>query len=95
MTIISFCYIIRLLKQNEIKNEVKTLRFWLKNLRTKNNLKQNEIAKKLEISQGYYNLIETGERQKDLNLSLINKIAELFNVSVEYIVEQESKGQEV
>ena len=71
------------------------MRFWLKNLRTKNNLKQNEIAKKLEISQGYYNLIETGERQKDLNLSLINKIAELFNVSVEYIVEQESKGQEV
>lgn len=67
------------------------MRYWLKKLRTKNNLKQNEIAEKLGISQGYYNLIETGERQKDLNLSLINKIAELFNVSVEYIVEQESK----
>lgn len=69
------------------------LRKWLKTLRDAKGLKQIEIAQKLGISQAYYNLIETGERQKDLNLSFINKLADLFDVSVDWIVEQESQNQ--
>lgn len=65
------------------------MRVWLKILREKNNLTQLEISKKLDISESYYNLIENGERQKNLDLSLVTKLAELFDVSVEWIAEQE------
>lgn len=67
------------------------MREWLKKMRTERDLKQSEIAERLEISQGYYNLIENRERQKDLDLSIAMKLAELFDVSVEWIVEQEKK----
>ena len=67
------------------------MRKWLKTLRLKENLKQIEIAEQLNISQAYYNLIENGERKKDLDLSLTIKLAELFHISVEWIAEQEKK----
>lgn len=67
------------------------MRTWLKNLRDKNSLTQLEMSKKLDISESYYNLIENGERQKDLDLSLVKKLAELFDVSVEWIAEQEKE----
>ena len=49
------------------------------------------MSKKLDISESYYNLIENGERQKNLDLSLVTKLAELFDVSVEWIAEQEKE----
>lgn len=67
------------------------MRTWLKNLRDKNSLTQLEMSKKLDISESYYNLIKNGERQKDLDLSLVKKLAELFDVSVEWIAEQEKE----
>lgn len=67
------------------------MRTWLKNLRDKNSFTQLEMSKKLDISESYYNLIENGERQKNLDLSLVTKLAELFDVSVEWIAEQEKE----
>ena len=66
------------------------MRRWLKNLRTQNGYTQTEIANKLGIAQNYYCSIESGERQKDLDLSFVTRIASIFNVSIEWIVEQES-----
>ena len=67
------------------------MRTWLKNLRDKNSFTQLEMSKKLDISESYYNLIENGERQKNLDLSLVTKLAQLFDVSVEWIAEQEKE----
>ena len=67
------------------------MRHWLKKLRTENGLTQKEMAEKLNIAQNYYNMIENGDRQKDINLSLVTKLAELFDVSVEWIAEQEKE----
>ena len=67
------------------------MRHWLKKLRTENGLTQQEIADKLNIAPNYYNMIENGGRQKDINLSLVTKLAELFDVSVEWIAEQEKE----
>lgn len=67
------------------------MRHWLKKLRTENGLTQKEMADKLNIAQNYYNMIENGDRQKDINLSLVTKLAELFDVSVEWIAEQEKE----
>ena len=67
------------------------LRQYLKVLREKNNLTQAEIADKLNISESYYAMIELGERQKDMNLSLVEKLAEVFGVPVGDIIAEESK----
>lgn len=69
------------------------MRKWLKDLRIEANLSQEELSKKMNISQNYYSSIENGERQKDLSLSLIVKIAEIFGVTIEWIVDQEQKEQ--
>ena len=67
------------------------MREWLKNLRTKQKLKQSEIAEVLGISQTNYNLIEMGKRQKDLDLSLALKLAKVFGVSIDFIIAEEEK----
>ena len=67
------------------------MRNWLKTLRCKKGLSQQEIADKLEIAQQYYSLIENGERQKDLDLSLVINLAKIFGVSVDYIIAEEEK----
>lgn len=69
------------------------MRKWLKELREKKGLTQQNVAEKLNIAQQYYSCIENGERQKDLSLSLIVKIAEIFGVTIEWIVKQEQKEQ--
>lgn len=49
------------------------------------------MAKKLDISESYYCLIENGERQKKLDLSMVTKLSEIFGVSIEWIAEQEKR----
>ena len=60
-------------------------REWLKNLRTENGLTVTEAARKLDLSQPYYSLIEAGERQKRLELSLAAKIADLYHITIDKI----------
>ncbi len=67
------------------------MRKYLKEMREINNLTQLEVSKKLDISESYYCLIENGERQKELSLALANNLANVFGVSVEWIIEQEKK----
>ena len=70
---------------------MRALRKWLKELREHEKLSQTSVAKQLGITQHYYSMIENGERQKDLDLSIVMKLAELFGVTVEWIAEQEKK----
>lgn len=65
------------------------MRLWLKKLRNNKQLSQQELATALDISQNYYSNIENGERQKQLSLPLVVRIAEIFGVSVEWIADQE------
>ena len=67
------------------------MRKYLCELRGKLKLTQLETAKKLDISESYYSLIESGERQKKLKLSLAFKISNVFNVPIEYIIAEEEK----
>lgn len=66
------------------------MRTYLKNIRTHSKLSQNDIAKKLGVTRQYYSLIESGDRQKKMDIELIQKLSVVFNVSVEYIIEQET-----
>ena len=67
------------------------VRDYLKKLRLKKKMTKQAVADFLGISQNYYTYIENGERQKSLDLAYASKLAELFNVSVDWIAKQEQK----
>jgi transcriptional regulator with XRE-family HTH domain len=64
----------------------------LKKLRKQHNLTQRQIAEFLEISQSQYAKIESGER--NLKLTKLTKLCDLYNVPEEYIVYGEGKPNE-
>ena len=67
------------------------MREYLKTLRENAKMTQDDTAQKIGISRAYYVRIENGERQKDLDLSFVVRLAGLFDVSVDWIAEQEKK----
>lgn len=68
------------------------MRDWLKEQREKKGLTMKEMAEKLGISEGYYSYIEAGERQKKMDITLVTKLADIFRLKIQQIVEYESKG---
>ncbi len=56
----------------------------LKELRIKANLRQEDIAKKLEITRGAYGHYETGKREMDYET--LKRISQIYNVSIDYII---------
>lgn len=69
------------------------MRMWLRELRTKNGFSQQYVAEKCGITQQYYNQIEIGERQKDMNLSLMQSLSKIFNVPLDYIAQKEREAE--
>ena len=67
------------------------MREYLISLRESKGLTQQQAAAQLLISQNYLSLIETGNRQTDLKLSTIKGFAKLYNVSVDYLISEETK----
>ena len=61
------------------------LRVWLKTLRSKRNYSQTVMADKLEMTRQAYCQIENGQRQNDLPLSLMVKISDVFNITLDDI----------
>lgn len=74
-----------------IKKAGENVREYLKKIRLKKKMTKQAVADFLGISQNYYTYIENGERQKSLDLAYASKLAELFNVSVDWIAKQEQK----
>lgn len=67
------------------------MRVYLKELRGEMGLTQSEVAKKLNISEGSYSLIENGKRQSKMTIEMAQKLAKIFNVSIDVILENENK----
>ena len=65
------------------------MRDYLKNKRTEMDKTQAEIAKELEVSESYYNLIERGLRQKILRTDTVCKLSQILNIPIEEIIENE------
>lgn len=56
----------------------------LKELRLENNLTQQNISKKLKISQSLYSSYELGKRK--VPIYILSKLAEEYNTSIDYII---------
>ena len=65
------------------------MRDWLLAARKKSGLTQLEVAKKLDITESYYSFIESGSRQKKMDISLAAKLSVVFGIPVEQIIENE------
>ena len=60
----------------------------LKDLREDLDITQKEIAKYLHIGQNTYSQYENGQRQ--LPIDVLNKLADYYSVSTDYILERTS-----
>lgn len=63
----------------------------IKNLREDNDLTQVQIAKMLMCDQSLYSKYERGER--DIPLKLLVRLAEHYNVSLDYLVGRTNKKE--
>lgn len=73
------------------------LRQWLKNIRESKGISQQNVAEKVGITRQYYQLIEAGERQQKMDITLIAKLSQVLGVSMNQIIDNEmqqvKKGQ--
>lgn len=70
------------------------MREWLKEARLKAGYSQAELAKKLDISESYYFYIEDGVRQRNMDITLVTKLALFLNLTIQQIVEFETAWKE-
>lgn len=67
------------------------MRSYLKEIREKKNYSQVYVARVIGISQNYYSNIENGKRQEILKMDMLVKLANVFDLSIQEIVELENK----
>jgi transcriptional regulator with XRE-family HTH domain len=73
-----------------VKKWGEKMREWLKRLREENGLTMKEMGAKLGISESYYCTIESGNRQRDMNLSIAGGISSIFEISMDQVLEYEA-----
>ncbi len=66
------------------KKNIESFNIRLKRLRSKNNMTKEELAGKLNVSEDVVEKLETGERKPDYKI--VNKVANCFNVTVDYLL---------
>lgn len=69
------------------------MREYLKNLRLNINLSQQQVAESAHITRQYYNMIENGERQKDISLSVLSKLSVALKTPLSKLVQLENEYQ--
>lgn len=68
------------------------MRSWLKEAREKNGITMAEMAQELDISLGYYSLIESGKRQQKMDVTLLTKISSVLGVQLADAASFEAKS---
>ena len=66
------------------------MREWLYEARTNAKMTQADVAEKLCITESYYSLIENGERQKKMDVTLVAKLSDIFKIPADKIVQYEA-----
>ena len=67
------------------------MREYLKKLREEHGYSMQTVADKIGISKQYYQRIEVGERQQNMDITLAVKLSEIFGVSIQSIIEHEQQ----
>ena len=48
-----------------------------------------EMAKRLDLSESYYSKIESGDRQRKMDIRLVSKLCKILDISIEEIIAKE------
>lgn len=67
------------------------MREWLRTARQSKGLTMKDLSELLNISESYYSLIENGERQKKMDISLVDGLSKVLGIPFQKIVEFENK----
>ncbi len=70
------------------------MRNYLVTLRKEKGLTQKQLAQKLDISESYYNQIENGERQKRMDITILDRLATALDITVSTLIDYENNIQE-
>lgn len=65
------------------------MREYLKQLRVSAGMTMQEVADRFGITKQYYEMIESGERQRKMEITLIAKISDLFGIPMEQVIARE------
>lgn len=68
------------------------MREWMKAARKEKKLTLKAVGEALGISESYCCAIENGERQKRMDLMIVNGLAEIFGMSVAEIIRLETEN---
>lgn len=71
------------------------MREWLKEKREERGLTMKDMAEKLGISESYYCLVESGDRQKKMDIMLVSGLSAALKIKVADIVKLEQQNMEV
>lgn len=69
------------------------MRDWMKKARKDAGLTLKEVGVRLGISESYYAQIESGNRSKSLDITMAAKLAEIFGLSIDTIINYEKEGK--
>ncbi len=69
------------------------MRQYLIDLRENKGLSQQDVSKKLKISSQYYSMIERGERQQKMEITLAVHLSNLFEVPIQNFIDMEQTYQ--
>jgi len=67
------------------------MRDWLKAKRNEKGMTMAEMAKKLDLTESYYSLIESGKRQQRMDIVLVGKLSAILSIPVETIIKLEGE----
>jgi len=69
------------------------MRGWLKDARLEKGLTMKQMGEKLNITESYYCTIESGERQKNMDISLVSGLSAILGIPIAKIAELEAKEE--
>ena len=67
------------------------MRDWLRAARAAQRLTQKQVADALGVTEAYYSMIEGGNRQKNMDVSLAIKLGNVLGMSLEEIAAKEAE----
>ncbi len=68
------------------------MREWLVDIRKRSGLTQKQVAAKSSITQGYYSMIEKGQRGQCIPLDTAQRIADVLHFPVEQFNKRQACG---
>lgn len=67
------------------------MRDWLMKARTEKGLTMKQMGDALDVSESYYSMIESGNRQKRMDLTLVSKISAVLDIPIAEIASLEAE----